>query len=41
MVKFYVVYIDNNYNAFLGRTTLSELKTITFIPHLKMKCPTE
>lgn len=41
MVKFYVVHVDNNYNAILRRTTLSTLKAITFIPHLKMKFLTE
>ena len=41
IVKFHVVSASCSYNAILGRTTLSTLKAITSIPHLKMKFPTE
>nr|XP_017245509.1 PREDICTED: uncharacterized protein LOC108217176 [Daucus carota subsp. sativus] len=41
IVKSHVVSASCSYNAILGRTTLSALKAITSIPHLKMKFPTE
>lgn len=41
MVKFYVVHVDSNYNAILGRITLLALRAITSIPHLKIKFLTE
>lgn len=41
MVKLYVVHVDSNYNAILGRTTLSALWAITSTSHLKMKFPTD
>ncbi|XP_062162026.1 uncharacterized protein LOC133869069 [Alnus glutinosa] len=41
MVKFLLIDRPSAYNAFLGRTTLNDLKAITSIPHLKIKFPTE
>lgn len=35
--KFHVVNVTSSYNAILGRATLSVLKAVTSIPHLKMK----
>lgn len=40
-VKFHVISAASSYNAILGRTTISALKAITSIPHLKMKFPTD
>lgn len=36
MIKFHVINAISSYNAIMGRTTLSSLKAITSIPHLKM-----
>lgn len=41
MVKFHVVNAISSYNAILGRTTLTDVKAITSIPHLNIKFPTE
>ncbi|XP_017245343.1 uncharacterized protein LOC108217003 [Daucus carota subsp. sativus] len=41
MTKFHVINASCSYNAILGRTTLSALRAVTSIPHLKMKFPTE
>lgn len=41
VVKFHVVNAASSYNAILGQTTLIALKVVTFIPHLKIKFPTE
>lgn len=40
-VKFYVVKVSLAYNAILRRTTLTALRAVTSIPHLKMKFPIE
>lgn len=41
IVKFHVINAMSSYNAIMGRTTLTALKAITSITHLKMKFPTE
>ncbi|XP_074349942.1 uncharacterized protein LOC141689520 [Apium graveolens] len=41
IVKFHVISANSSHNAILGRMTISALKAITSIPHLKMKFPTE
>lgn len=41
VVKFHVISANLSYNAILGRTTITALKAITSISHLKMKFPTE
>lgn len=41
LVKFHVVNAASSYNAILWRTTLTALKAVTSITHLKMKFPTE
>ncbi|XP_074327137.1 uncharacterized protein LOC141665054 [Apium graveolens] len=40
MVKFYVINASSSFNAILGRTTITALRAITSISHLKMKFPT-
>lgn len=40
-VKFHVISAASSYNAILGRTTITALRAITSIPHLKMKFPTD
>lgn len=39
-VKFHIIRAPSVYNAILRRTTLTALKAIASIPHLKMKFPT-
>lgn len=41
IVKFHVVNAVCSYIAILGRMTLSALRAVTFIPHLKIKFLTE
>ncbi|XP_074342778.1 uncharacterized protein LOC141680454 [Apium graveolens] len=40
VVKFHVISASSSFNAILGRTTITALKAITSISHLKMKFPT-
>lgn len=40
VIKFHVIRASSSYNAILGRTTITTLKAITFISHIKMKFPT-
>ncbi|XP_074354344.1 uncharacterized protein LOC141693224 [Apium graveolens] len=41
MVKFHVISASSSFNAILGRTTITALRAITSISHLKMKFPTD
>ncbi|XP_074373480.1 uncharacterized protein LOC141713808 [Apium graveolens] len=41
VVKFHVIIVSSSFNAILGRTTITALRAITFISHLKMKFPTD
>lgn len=41
IVKFHVINATSSYNAILGRTTITILKSITLITHMKMKFSTE
>ncbi|XP_074347254.1 uncharacterized protein LOC141686095 [Apium graveolens] len=41
VIKFHVISASSSLNAILGRTTITSLKAITSISHLKMKFPTE
>ncbi|XP_074374486.1 uncharacterized protein LOC141714889 [Apium graveolens] len=41
MVKFHVISVSSSFNAILGRTTITALRAITSISHLKMKFPTD
>ncbi|XP_074356013.1 uncharacterized protein LOC141695684 [Apium graveolens] len=41
VVKFHVISASSSFNAILGRTTITALKAITSISHLKMKFPTD
>ncbi|XP_074351637.1 uncharacterized protein LOC141690764 [Apium graveolens] len=41
MVKFYVINASSSFNTILGRTTITALRAITSISHLKMKFPTD
>lgn len=41
VMKFHVINASSSYNAILGQTTITALKAITSISHLKMKFPTE
>ncbi|KAK1351825.1 hypothetical protein POM88_053966 [Heracleum sosnowskyi] len=40
-VKLYVVRVESPYNAILGRPALTSFQTVSSIPHLKLKFPTE
>ncbi|XP_074359918.1 uncharacterized protein LOC141700041 [Apium graveolens] len=40
-VKFHVISASSSFNAILGRTTITALRAITSISHLKMKFPIE
>ncbi|XP_074352017.1 uncharacterized protein LOC141691177 [Apium graveolens] len=41
VVKFHMISASSSFNAILGRTTITTLKEITSISHLKMKFPTD
>ncbi|XP_074352624.1 uncharacterized protein LOC141691765 [Apium graveolens] len=41
MVKFHVISASSSFNAISGRTTITALRAITSISHLKMKFPTD
>ncbi|XP_074342287.1 uncharacterized protein LOC141679782 [Apium graveolens] len=41
MIKFHVISASSSFNAILGRTTITALRAITSISHLKMKFPTD
>ncbi|XP_074376720.1 uncharacterized protein LOC141718238 [Apium graveolens] len=41
VVKFHVISVSSSFNAILGRTTITALRAITSISHLKMKFPTD
>ncbi|XP_074377700.1 uncharacterized protein LOC141719221 [Apium graveolens] len=41
VIKFHVISVSSSFNAILGRTTITALKAITSISHLKMKFPTD
>ncbi|XP_074374222.1 uncharacterized protein LOC141714610 [Apium graveolens] len=41
VVKFHVISASSSFNAILGRTTITALRAITSISHLKMKFPTD
>lgn len=41
VIKFHVIGASSSYNVILGRTTVTALKSITFIFYLKMKFPTD
>lgn len=41
IIKIHVVNASSSYNAVIRQTTVSTLKVVTSIPHLKIKFPTE
>ncbi|XP_074322841.1 uncharacterized protein LOC141659814 [Apium graveolens] len=41
IVKFHVISASSSFNSILGRTTITALRAITSISHLKMKFPTD
>ncbi|XP_074356705.1 uncharacterized protein LOC141696464 [Apium graveolens] len=41
VVKFHMISASSSFNAILGRTTITALRAITSISHLKMKFPTD